>query len=116
MNKIRKLAKIAYKKWSKPIEELLDITCEFCVDAGKEMNADDGCDECNYCLAPKILCQDSYNDNTNMYILIMRTKQSKKNDHKKVMILGIISLYIFGRLIRPIEWYIKRYMNKWWIT
>ena len=106
MNKIRKLLKIikirrlawtSLKKWRGSIYDISDGSCVFCWDASHN---------CNKCLAPKYLCN-------------MENKDTLYNiwkiyyDGKRLMCLALLSLVIFGFVIFPIKWMVKRIIKKY---
>ncbi len=100
MNKIRKLAFKALKKWFRPNwEKIVNYPCFFCDDADDIADKQERISSCGVCTAPKILCGNGtkclYIPTSNLFDL---TDDFNPKKSIRLMRRGIIYLILFGKL------------------
>ena len=117
MNKIRKSAVIALKKWFSKDDwnEIHNSDCNFCDDANLRYTEENSGYEssCEYCLAPGVLCGKRYKSlykiSMNLYEV---TDEFKPMKSIRIMRIGLLFLLLLGKLPKCFINYVEKYIVK----
>ena len=114
MNKIRKFAFRALKKWFHlNWEKIISYPCFFCDDADDIADKQECISSCIVCAAPKILCGNGseclYIATNNLFDL---TDDFNPKKSIRLMRRGIIYLILFGKLPKRFVKRVKKYITK----